>query len=91
VKTAAMEAATMDPPATVKPAAAMGCFGGHGLGQDEDSCQSGGSKAEAACHADALHVAYSCYVAAEAAPAYKNRQPPWHAVGRDMKSRLVAR
>jgi hypothetical protein len=47
--------------AAVKTAAAMCCLGGLRLGQDEDACQSGCRKAQAACYVDALHVAYSFF------------------------------
>jgi hypothetical protein len=69
VKTAAVEA-TMEPTTaespTVEPTAMetaamatatpMRCLRGHGLDQCEDTCQSGRSKTQAACRADAFHV-----------------------------------
>jgi hypothetical protein len=64
-----MEAATMEATAvetaTMATAAPMRCLRGHGLDQCEDTCQSGRSKAQAACRADAFHVCVLPNVGAE--------------------------
>jgi hypothetical protein len=65
VEAAAVEPATMETAATVETAAAMGCLGGDRLGHYEDSRQSGCSKTQTACYADALHVGLLLYVAAD--------------------------
>jgi hypothetical protein len=63
VETATMKAAAVEAAAAVAPTA-MG-FGGYGLGQCEDSCQSGCSQAQAAYCADPLHVGLLLNVVAE--------------------------
>jgi hypothetical protein len=65
VEPATMEAAAVEATATVETAAAMGCLGGDRLGHYEDSRQSGCSKTQMACYADALHVGLLLYVAAD--------------------------
>jgi hypothetical protein len=65
VEPATMETATMEAAATVETPAAMGCLGGDRLGHHEDSRQSGCSKTQTACYADALHVGLLLYVAAD--------------------------
>jgi hypothetical protein len=88
METATVETATVET-ATVETATAMCCLGGLRLGQDEDACQSGCRKAQAARCVDALHVAYSFFCAAAvSAPVQKDRHAPLHAIGREMKSGL---
>jgi hypothetical protein len=65
VEPATMETAAVEAAATVETAAAMGCLGGDRLGHYEDSRQSGCSKTQMACYADALHVGLLLYVAAD--------------------------
>jgi hypothetical protein len=65
METAIMETAAVEAAATVETAAAMGCLGGDRLGHHEDSRQSGCSKTQTACYADALHVGLLLYVAAD--------------------------